>query len=194
MQGRLGAFEVRSIFPGPDTRSAAVVILVAPCHGHRGIWLTRRPAGMSRHSAQFALPGGRLDPGETPHEAALRELHEEMGIKLGAETIIGDLDDYRTRSGYVISPTVAWIDEEIEPTPNPDEVEHVFHIGLGELAEAAPVFETIAESERPVMALPLLGRLIHAPTAALMYQFTAVALRGDDIRVADYEQPLFAWR
>lgn len=149
---------------------------------------------MNRHAAQFALPGGRLDDGETRHQAGLRELHEEMGIVLGDDAVLGDLDDFTTRSGYVMSPTVAWIDDEITPAPNPDEVEHVYLIDLDELAAAEPVFETIPQSDRPVMSLPLIGRRIHAPTAAVLYQFARVALRDDPVRVADYEQPLFAWR
>lgn len=149
---------------------------------------------MRRHAAQFALPGGRLDDGETPHDAALRELEEEMGIDLGPESILGDLDDYATRSGYVMSPTVVWCDDEITPRPNPAEVERVFLIDLDELATVEPIFETIPESNRPVMSLPIIGRRIHAPTAAVIYQFARVALHGDPVRVVDYDQPVFAWR
>ncbi len=149
---------------------------------------------MSRHAAQFALPGGRVDEGETHHEAALRELEEEMGIELGPESILGDLDDYTTRSGYVMSPTVVWCDDQVTPRPNPAEVERVFLIDLDELAVVEPLFETIPESDRPVMSLPLIGRRIHAPTAAVIYQFARVALHGDPVRVAHYDQPVFAWR
>ena len=173
---------------------SAVVLVIAPCDDVLGIWLTRREAGLNKHSHQFALPGGRLDPGETPHQAALRELHEELGIELTEDAILGDLDDYQTRSGYVISPTVAWMDEQVAPTPNPGEVEQAFHIELETLAAVQPIFTSIPESERPVIALPLLDRLIHAPTAAVMYQFAQVALLGRDTRVDGYEQPVFAWR
>lgn len=171
-----------------------MTVVVAPSKAGRGVWLTRRPSGMNRHAAQFALPGGRLDDGETHHGAALRELEEEMGIRLGPDSILGDLDDYATRSGFVMSPTVLWCDDDVEPRPNPAEVERVFLIELDELAEAEPILETIPESDRPVMSLPLIGRRIHAPTAAVLYQFARVALHGESVRVADYDQPVFAWR
>ncbi|GAC81434.1 NUDIX hydrolase [Gordonia malaquae] len=195
LRARLDGFEARRIPLRPGTRAAAVAIVVAPvADGGRGIWLTRRPSDMRRHAAQFALPGGRLDDGETTHDAALRELEEEMGIHLGPDSVLGDLDDYATRSGFVISPTVVWCDDEVTLRPNPAEVERVFLIDLDELATAAPIFETIPESDRPVMSLPLIGRRIHAPTAAVIYQFARVALHGDPVRVADYDQPVFAWR
>ncbi|GAA4664791.1 NUDIX hydrolase [Gordonia humi] len=194
IHARLDTFEVHRTPVVEGLRAASVMIVVARQGARRGVWLTRRPARMNRHAAQFALPGGRLDDGETRHQAGLRELHEEMGIVLGDDAVLGDLDDFTTRSGYVMSPTVAWIDDEITPAPNPDEVEHVYLIDLDELAAAEPVFETIPQSDRPVMSLPLIGRRIHAPTAAVLYQFARVALRDDPVRVADYEQPLFAWR
>ncbi|MCF8568885.1 CoA pyrophosphatase [Gordonia sp. HY002] len=194
VQTRLDAFDVRRLSLDEGMRAASVMVVMAPHDGRRGVWLTRRPARMNRHAAQFALPGGRLDDAETHHEAGLRELHEEMGIALGADAILGDLDDYRTRSGFVMTPTVAWMDDEVDPAPNPDEVEHVFLIDLEELAHAEPLFESIPESERPVMSLPLIGRRIHAPTAAVLFQFAAVALRDEPVRVAAYDQPLFAWR
>ncbi|MCF8609698.1 CoA pyrophosphatase [Gordonia sp. HY285] len=194
VETRLDAFDVRRIPLAEGARAAAVMLVVAPRDGRRGVWLTRRPARMNRHAAQFALPGGRLDPGETHHEAGLRELHEEMGIVLGSETILGDLDDFATRSGYVMTPTVAWMDHEMDPDPNPDEVEHAYLIDLDELADAQPQFEMIPESDRPVMSLPLIGRRIHAPTAAVLFQFARVALRDEPVRVADYEQPVFAWQ
>lgn len=194
VQTRLDAFDVQRLPLDATARAASVVLVMAPRAGRRGVWLTRRPAGMNRHAAQFAIPGGRLDDGETHHEAGLRELHEEMGIRLGAHALLGDLDDYRTRSGYVMTPTVAWMDDEVDPDPNPAEVEHVFLIDLEELADARPMFETIPETDRPVMSLPLIGRRIHAPTAAVLFQFAAVVLRDDPVRVADFDQPLFAWR
>ncbi|MGO3328352.1 NUDIX hydrolase [Gordonia sp. (in: high G+C Gram-positive bacteria)] len=194
VQSRLDAFDVWRLPLDGDLRAASVMVVIAPRNGRRGVWLTRRPARMNRHAAQFALPGGRLDDGETHHEAGLRELHEELGIALGPDAILGDLDDYRTRSGFVMTPTLAWMDDEVDPAPNADEVEHVFHIDVDELADAEPLFESIPQSDRPVMSLPLIGRRIHAPTAAVLFQFAAVALRDEPVRVADYEQPVFAWR
>ena len=147
------------------------------------------------HGGQWALPGGRAEPGEAPASAALRELAEEVGLELEADSVLGLLDDYPTRSGYVITPIVCWVDPGAELAPNPEEVEFVHHVPLAELDRPdVPRLRTIAESERPVIAVPLLGTFIHAPTAALLFQLREVAVWGRGTRVAGYEQPVFAWR
>ena len=95
--------------PAPVLKRAAVAIaLVEADEGANGtaLLLTRRAAGLRAHRSQWALPGGRCDAGETPVEAALRELHEELGLKLGPADVLGLLDDYPTRSGYLIAPVV----------------------------------------------------------------------------------------
>ena len=79
---------------------------------------------MRAHPGQFALPGGRLDEGESAEDAVLRELHEEIGVRVGRDAVLGRLDDYATRSGYVITPFVVWIADVPGPLrPSPDEVE-----------------------------------------------------------------------
>lgn len=157
-----------------------------------GLWLTRRVAGMRVHAGQFALPGGSLDPGEDAVTAALRELREELGIDVPVEDVLGMLDDYPTRSGFVITPVVVRAGER-QPVPNPAEVAVVHRIPLRDI-DVEPRFVRIPESDRPVIQLPLLGGLVHAPTAAVLYQFREVALHGRPTRVADLEQPVFAWR
>lgn len=193
---RLDAFTRRPASPA-DTAAghlvpAAVALTVATRRGQQGIWLCKRPATMRRHAAQFALPGGRLDPGEDESTAALRELSEEIGIDLPAESVLGVLDDYRTRSGFVMTPVVCWAEEEQEPTPNPAEVAELFFVTVDELM-VEPRFLTIPESPKPVIQLPIAGALVHAPTAAVIYQFAEVVLRGRDTRVDGFEQPVFAW-
>jgi 8-oxo-dGTP pyrophosphatase MutT (NUDIX family) len=156
--------------------------------------LCRRSAGLNRHASQWALPGGRLDPGEPPVDAALRETAEEVGIHLDRDAVLGVLDDYATRSGYVITPVVVWAGA-VEVVPDPGEVLAAYRIGLHELLRPdSPRFVTIPESDRPVVQVPLGGDLIHAPTGAVLVQFRWVALDGRaDARVADFEQPVFAW-
>ncbi len=161
--------------------------------GGAAVVLTRRGSRLRAHSNQWALPGGRIDEGETPLEAAMRELEEEVGLRLGEGDLLGRLDDYPTRSGYVISPFVFWAPADAEPEANPDEVASVHRVAIRELCRE-PRFVSIPESERPVIQVPIGGDLIHAPTGAIIHQFRAVAFDGRPTRVDEYEQPVFAWR
>jgi ADP-ribose pyrophosphatase YjhB (NUDIX family) len=164
--------------------------------GGAAFLLCRRAAKLSAHAGQWALPGGRCDAGETATQAALRELHEELGMSLEEDAVLGPLDDYATRSGYVITPVVVWGGGDGDLTPDPAEVAFVYRIGLHELCRAdSPRFTTIPESNRPLVELPLGGDLIFAPTAAMLVQFRWVAIEGRaDERVDGFEQPVFAWR
>jgi 8-oxo-dGTP pyrophosphatase MutT (NUDIX family) len=173
---------------GLDGRMAGVA-------GGASFVLCRRSAGLNRHASQWALPGGRLDAGETSIDAALRETHEEIGVDLGAGAVLGLLDDYATRSGYVITPVIVWGGADVEIVPQPSEVLAAYRIGLHQLTRAdSPRFVSIPESDRPVVQVPLGGDLIHAPTGAVLVQFRWVALDGRiNERVAEFEQPVFAW-
>ncbi len=191
----LSGFERRA-HPPRELRPAAVVVAVVPDDDGRPCFLiTRRASGLRSHGGQWALPGGRLDEGESPEAAALRELSEEVGLELDPRSILGLLDDYPTRSGYVITPVVAWAGAETPLVPNPREVAAVYRVPLSELdRNDVPRLRQIPESERPVISVPLLGTHIHAPTAAILYQLREVAVWGRATRVAQYEQPVFAWR
>jgi 8-oxo-dGTP pyrophosphatase MutT (NUDIX family) len=183
--------------PVPALKRAAVAIaLVEADDGSHetALLLTLRAASLRAHRGQWALPGGRCDDGETPVAAALRELHEELGLEFGADHVLGLLDDYPTRSGYLITPVVVWADNSAGLSPNPQEVASVHRIALGKI-ERADAFDFIAipESTRRVIRFHHAGQLIHAPTAALIYQFREV-LAGRDTRVAELEQPVFAWK
>jgi 8-oxo-dGTP pyrophosphatase MutT (NUDIX family) len=163
--------------------------------GGAAFLLCRRPSKMRRHAGQWALPGGKIDGSETPLETALRELNEELGLELGPDSVVGWLDDYVTRSGFVISPVVLWCAENRDLHPDPDEVLAAYRIGLQALERAEERLVPIPESERPVLQLPLGNDLIHAPTGAILYQFRQVALRGRaGERVDRFEEPVFAWR
>lgn len=163
--------------------------------GGASFLLCRRPIGMRRHPGQWALPGGRLDEGEEPLAAALRETEEELGLRLGAGDVIGWLDDYVTRSGFVVSPVVLWCAGDSVIRPDPDEVFAAYRIGLHALRDSEPRFIPIPESPRPVLQVPLGNDLIHAPTGAILLQFREVALLGKTgERVDHVEEPTFAWR
>ena len=174
-------------------RAAAVAVAVVEEDDGPGVLVTRRAARLRAHPGQWALPGGRLDEGEDAVTAALREMHEELGVALEPASVLGVLDDYATRSGYVITPVVLWAGRVERLAPNPDEVASV-HVALLTELDVEPVFVTIPESTAPVIQLPVLGTHLHAPTAAILHQFREVALHCRATRVAHFEQPVFAWR
>jgi 8-oxo-dGTP pyrophosphatase MutT (NUDIX family) len=180
----------------PALKRAAVAITLRSggAANAAAMLLTKRASSLRAHRGQWALPGGRCDAGETPSEAALRELNEELGLALPPDAVLGLLDDYPTRSGYLITPVVVWAQSEAAIAPNPAEVASVHRIDLDEIEHAdAFDFTAIPESTRRVIRFRFGGRLIHAPTAAVIYQFREV-LAGRDTRVAELEQPVFAWK
>ena len=181
-----------------DLRDAAVAIVVTDdADGKPAILLTLRPVRMGRHSNQYALPGGKVDPGETAEDAAFRELHEELGLDLPRSALLGRLDDYPTRSGFRMSPFVLWAGDGVEIVPEPSEVASVHHIPFAELdSDAIPLFAKGQTPERPVLYsdFPALGTQMYSPTASIIYQFREVALRGQSARVSNFDQPRFAWK
>ena len=178
--------------PGAD--GLALDGSVAGTAGGAALVLTRRATSMRAHAGQWALPGGRLEPGESPLDAALRELHEELRLELAPQALMGILDDYPTRSGFVITPVVLWAGGQPEIHPDEREVRSVHRVAFSELCRPdSPRFVSIPESDRPVVQIPVGGDLIHAPTGAVLLQFRRVAIEGTSERVHHYEQPVFAW-
>lgn len=176
-------------------RAAVACVLAPDTVGELSFLLTRRASSLRRHRGQYALPGGRVDAGEGVESAARRELHEEVGVELDHEAVLGRLDDYVTRSGYVITPVVLWSDHPPRLRLAPAEVAAAYRITFRELDRPdMPRLQTIEESERPVLSVPVRGHFVHAPTAAVIYQLWEMVWRSRRVTVADYEQPLFAWR
>ena len=175
---------------------AAVVFAILPdAEGRPCFVLTRRASKLRDHGGQWALPGGRVESGESMDQAALRELEEEVGVRGDTQNVIGLLDDYPTRSGYVITPVVLWCEGQQELQPDPNEVAAAYRVPLTDLeGPGFPTLTRIPESERPVLSVPLMNTLIHSPTASVIYQFLEVGMRGRSTRVSHFEQPVFAWR
>ncbi len=190
------ARHARLAVPLAGRRHAAVAVTLvtdderAPC-----FLLTRRAPRLSAHAGQWALPGGRVEAGESPTDAALRELAEEVGLAATPSQVLGCLDDYPTRSGYVITPVVVWAEESATLAPDPGEVAAVHRVRLDVLEHPeVPHLRRIPESERPVISIAMVGTHVHAPTAAIVYQLREVAVHGRSTRVDHFEQPVFAWR
>jgi len=205
----LDRFSVNKAKTDPKQRAAVAITIVETGHGpdvyglprhdhwdsSAALVLTRRAAGLRNHAGQWALPGGRMEEGEQPEETALRELSEEVGLPLAPDRVMGCLDEYTTRSGFTITPVVVWGGAGIELTPNRSEVASVHRIPIGELMRHdAPILEDIPESRHPVILMPVGNSWIAAPTAAMLYQFREVAIKGQATRVAHFEQPYFAWQ
>ncbi len=197
----LAGYARRALAPG-GLKPAAVVIGLAPATaGGTALLLTRRVARMSSHAGQYALPGGRVDPGEDALGAARRELAEELGIAAGPDRVLGRLDDLPTRSGYLVAPFVMWLGAEAEPRPSPAEIAALFEVPLGDLF-AGPGRggnrdqARDSENEPGVFSLyiPTLGHDLFAPTAAILDHFRAVALMGRASPAVTFGEPRFARR
>lgn len=117
-------------------RPAAVLIAVTE-RDDPGVLLLHRPSNMRAHPGQIAFPGGKIDAGETPTEAALREAHEELGINARDVRIIGTSDVYRTHSGYEITPVLGIIPPDLTIRPNPTEVAQWFEAPVGHVLDPA---------------------------------------------------------
>jgi len=209
LRERLAAFAVRPIDPAGRQRAAVAVTVTEAGFGAdlegapvlsrwstaSALMLTRRSIELRAHAGQWAMPGGRIDVGETPEQAALRELHEEVGLVLDARAVLGRLDDYATRSGYVITPVVVWAGAARGVVPNAGEVASIHRIPVHELLRAeAPLLEQVPGAEHPILRMPIGPSWIAAPTAAFLYQFREWAVFERPTRVAHFDQPEFAWK
>ena len=194
---RLAAFKRTPALETNGLKRAAVALTLVQsddASDETAFVLTRRARDLRGHKGQYALPGGRCDEGESAVEAALRELEEELGLRVGADNVLGMLDDYGTRSGYLITPVVNWAEQTRPLLPNAEEVASVHCIPLAQIACPDAIdFVTIPESERRVIRIRMNEFLVYAPTAAMVYQFHEM-LAGRHTRVIELEQPVFAWQ
>ncbi len=209
LRERLARYAVQAIAADGRRHAAVAVAVTETGHGadvdgmaqfsewHTApaLLLTRRAKHLRQHAGQWAMPGGRIDDGETPEAAALREMSEEVGLHLGADAVLGRLDDYATRSGFVITPVVVWAGAARDVVPNADEVASIHRIPLAEFLRAdAPLLNQVPGAAHPVLRMPVGKAWIAAPTAAFIYQFREWCLLDRSTRVAHFDQPVFAWK
>ena len=209
LAARLRGIAVHPLASPESPRAAVAIAVVDEGHGaelaglpapaqwsaRAALLLTRRSAALRKHAGQWALQGGRVDPGESPEQTALRELGEEVGLFVDPSAVLGRLDDFATRSGFVITPVVVWAGAAALLRPNPGEVASIHRIPCDEFLRGdAPLLETLPEHRHPVLRMPVGAGSIAAPTAAMLYQFREWCLLGRATRVAHFEQPQFAWR
>lgn len=192
LQARLQDFPRLAATEEGLRHAAVALVVVLDERDQPGIVMTRRASRLGAHPGQYAFPGGRLDPGESAPDAARRELREEVALELAEYAVLGVLDDYVTRSGYVMTPVVLWGGPMGDGAlvPAEAEVAYAFVVPLDDLDRAPNVYE-IEESDRPVINVPFLDSVLHAPSGAIMHQFAEVALHGRVTRVANYDEPLF---
>lgn len=186
----LRSFECRESAQ-PLTPAAVGVVLVM-VDGVPAVPIFQRTSSMKRHAGQMALPGGRRDEGETAERCAVREIAEELGLEVDQRDVLGKLDDFDTMSGFTITPVVLWSGADVGVMrPSDSEVARLVLVTIPELRETA---HAAAKGESPAFSMRFRAVEVFAPTAAILYQFSEVALEGRPSRVAAFYQPPFTHR
>jgi 8-oxo-dGTP pyrophosphatase MutT (NUDIX family) len=168
----------------PDLRALATVpaaVLIAITNRPSpGVILTVRREHMRTHAGQIAFPGGRIDPGETPVDAALREAHEELLIDSNAVDVVGELGMYRTVTGYIVTPVIGVIPPDLPLTPHEREVADWFEAPLNHLLDPANqhIRSALLRGEnRHYYEIEWNGRRIWGATAAIIVNLSRLLRR-----------------
>jgi 8-oxo-dGTP pyrophosphatase MutT (NUDIX family) len=173
--------------PGRTLRPAAVLVPVIARPGGATVLMTRRSDSLASHTGQIAFPGGRLDPGETAAQAALREAWEEVALDPAAVEVLGIGDGYETVTGFMVTPVVGWLTEPPEVTPSPDEVAEVFEVPWDFLMDPAnhrrDFYDPESGPRRWFWAMPWRERYIWGATAAIVRALRS-RLYGDEAEPA----------
>jgi len=193
MQANLAAFKPQLLEETDLKRASVAVVTTLDDTGKDPAFIvTRRASKLRGHAGQWAFPGGRLDPGETALEGAIREAQEELDLALSEANCLGQLDDYTTHSGYAISAFVFWI-TKARMRANPDEVAAIHHFEIASLDRPdSPELLPGPDPDRPIIRMHVGPVDIHAPTGAILHQFHEVAIKGRPTRVAHFDQPDWA--
>lgn len=164
------------ILEGQEEEPSPAAVLVAITERPEpGLILTTRRDDLRTHAGQVAFPGGRIDPGETPVQAALREANEELGLDPAQVSIFGEADAYRTVTGYCVTPVIGLVPPNLELTPNPAEVAGWFEAPLDFVLDPANQQRMSAEYRgrtRHYYQIDWDGRRIWGATAAMLVNLT----------------------
>jgi 8-oxo-dGTP pyrophosphatase MutT (NUDIX family) len=163
-------------------KPAAVLLLVVNHPGDPAVVFTQRTADLADHAGQISFPGGRCDEGDrTPERTALREAEEEVGIPAQRIEILGRLPEYRTSTGYAVTPVVGWAEPPLAYRPDPREVADVFEVPLAFLLDAGNHRYEQAFYRgrmRNYWAMPYGERFIWGATAGMLVTFQRILLSG----------------
>ncbi|HEY0648375.1 CoA pyrophosphatase [Phenylobacterium sp.] len=171
-------------------RRAAVAIVISPTDEGPAYLLTRRAMHMRRGAGNYALPGGGIEPGEDPIDAARRETEEEVGVRLPRSAALGLLDDFVTLGGHVVTPVVFWTQRRLMLIPDPREVEQAWFVPLADLDHPlSPKRLNNPDGGPPLLRMFARGGWVNAPTAAWLWQFREVCLHGRECRTHGIGQP-----
>ena len=161
---------------GVERFTPAAVLIAMTEREQPGFFFLHRPSNMRAHAGQIAFPGGRVDPGETAIEAALREAWEEMGIRPEDVRVVGTTDLYRTGSGYEITPVLGIVPPDIRIDPNPAEVSQWFEAPVDFVLDPANQVQKTIEHEgrrHPFVEIDWQGHAIWGATGAILHNLAA---------------------
>lgn len=169
-------------------KKSAVTILLYPSQGHLSFLLMQRVAYSGVHSAQFSLPGGKQEDGETAQQAAMREMEEETGVVLRAADYVAELSPlYVPPSNFMIYPFVAYINKVPVFTPNPEEVAKLFTVPLNQLLKKSALVQLKTQVwhknktfETSVPAFYLNNNKVWGATAMILNEFKDLIIKDID--------------
>lgn len=167
--------------PNPPLKPAAVLVPFIDRLGEFTILFTQRTAHLAHHAGQVSFPGGHIEPDDGgPSDTALRETEEEIGLDRQHVSIIGHLDTYVTRTGFIVTPIVGIVTPPFDLQPDPHEVAEVFEVPLQHFLDPSNHQRCSAEFEgvtRYFYVMPYQGFRIWGATAGMLINLYDILTR-----------------